>query len=162
MKYLYTTYYDDNNSNYTYKDYSDYCKENNIEPSNENSQEFFDWVDFQQRIEWDDFMENIGYSDFNGFQWVIIGKLGLWNGTPKIEPIICDDLEEAIRKIIEVNFDFKLIVEHVDDHLEITQIHHDGRNHFELYPLNKKGEEAGNESDLSKGCYHRKLTDYLF
>ena len=67
MKYLYTTYYDDNNSNYTYKDYSDYCKENNIEPSNENSQEFFDWVDFQQRIEWDDFMENIGYSDFNGF-----------------------------------------------------------------------------------------------
>lgn len=162
MKHIYTTYYDDVNDNRSYEDYCDYCKDNYIEPSNENSQEYLDWVSSQKETDWNDFMDNISYSDYNSYPWIVTGKLGLWNKIPEIEPMNFDDLEEAIKEITEVSFDYKLIIEHIEDHLEITQIHHDGRNHFELYCLNKKGERAGKESDLTKECYRRKLTEYLF
>ena len=98
---------------------------------------------------------------------MITGSLGLWYGRPSIVPLVCEDIESAIRKCAN-NMDY-VIVKQVNGHLEVTGIHHDGSNHFEIHILNDKGirakeliEEGKGDANLSCRCYHKSLNGYLF
>ena len=98
---------------------------------------------------------------------LVIGDLGLWYGRPSIEPLACEDIESAIRKCAN-NMDY-VIVKQVNGHIEVTGIHHDGSNNFEIYILNDKGiraneliKEGKGNADLSRRCYHKSLNGYLF
>lgn len=60
------------------------------------------------------------------------------------------------------------IIKQVCGHLEVTGIHHDGRNTFEIHLLNDKGVDAMYRLDNGYGnanlecrCYHKAIKDYL-
>ena len=118
-------------------------------------------------MEWDDLFANLKYSKNADKPCVITGSLGLWYGKPSIEPLVCEDIESAIRKCAN-NMDY-VIVKQVNGHLEVTGIHHDGSNHFEIHILNDKGirakeliEDGSGNANLSCQCYHKSLNGYLF
>lgn len=129
--------------------------------------EIWDFINDSLAMEWDDLFANLKYSKNADKPCVITGSLGLWYGRPSIVPLVCEDIESAIRKCAN-NMDY-VIVKQVNGHLEVTGIHHDGSNHFEIHILNDKGirakeliEEGKGDANLSCRCYYKSLNGYLF
>lgn len=134
--------------------YIEFCDINDITPEEETPMDFI--YDILNE-EWRDMLDSLNYTKYNE-ECVILGTLGLWNGRKDIEAVREDNLMEAIRKCAG-NCDY-VIIEVIDGHVEVTGIHHDGRNHFEIHILNKKGQNSI-DADLSKSCYHKKIkTDF--
>ena len=68
-----------------------------------------------------------------------------------------------INTITNVRFIYDITIKKVNGHLEITQVHHDGTNHFEIHLLNDKGIKASERADLSNKCYHKAIKEmYLY
>lgn len=163
------TYYD--NYNYDldlYKEAYQECNDLTDEEMAEVSDnEIYEFLNDQLSMEWDDFCENLKYSKNNDAPCVIIGTLGLWHGRKDIVPVACDDLQTAINKCIN-NMDYVSIKQNCG-HLEVSAVHHDGTNTFEIYLLNDRGINAKNRIESGEGsaylgnkCYHKALKDYLF
>lgn len=118
-------------------------------------------------MDWEDLELNIMSTRQNDEHCVITGNLGLWNGRPRIQPTTCKGVWDAIRKCAN-DMDY-VIVKQVNGHLEVTGIHHDGRNNFEIHLLNERGVFAmerinhgyGN-ADLENRTYHKAMQGYLF
>ena len=89
---------------------------------------------------------------------VITGALGLWNGKHTIIPTREDNLEDAFWRCAS---DMER-VEIYDNNgvIEINAYHHDGGNSFSIYQLNSKGVNAGDNADLEKKTYHKKIRLY--
>lgn len=163
------TYYD--NYNYDldlYKEAYQECNDLTDEEMAEVSDnEIYEFLNDQLSMEWDDFCENLKYSKNNDAPCVIIGTLGLWHGRKDIVTVACDDLQTAINKCIN-NMDYVSIKQNCG-HLEVSAVHHDGTNTFEIYLLNDRGINAKNRIESGEGsaylgnkCYHKALKDYLF
>lgn len=159
------------NLNYDFEDYKESYQECN-ELTDEEMEDvvdsdIWDFIYDSLAMEWDDLFVNLKYSENANKPCVITGTLGLWHGRPTIVPVPCDDIESAIRKCAN-DMDY-VIVKQVNGHLEVTGVHHDGRNHFEIHILNDKGINAKNlidegwgNANLSCRCYHKSLNGYLF
>lgn len=159
------------NLNYNFEDYKESYQECN-ELTDEEMEEvsdndIWDFIYDSLDMEWDDLFANLKYSENANKPCVITGTLGLWHGTPTIVPVPCDNIERAIRKCAN-DMDY-VIVKQVNGHIEVTGVHHDGRNHFEIHILNEKGISAKNlidegwgNANLSCRCYHKSLNGYLF
>ncbi len=102
---------------------------------------------------YNDERDNLSYSKLANRTFLVDGSLGLWWGTPTIEPQVCCGLLETIDKCIgrdieniEVKADFESGV------LVVYAYHHDGTNIFKLRMLNKNGEKwaesANNRGDV--------------
>lgn len=106
-----------------------------------------DWV----QIEMDYLLEQFEHIE----DVVITGGLGRWDGTHTIVPTRADNLEDAFYRCGQ-NMDE---VEIYDDNgvIEIVAYHHDGYNSFKIYQLNSKGINAGDNADLEKKTYHKKI-----
>lgn len=127
------------------------------------------WQYIYQRIDmdWEDLEMNLKYSKQNDAYCVIVGSVGVWTGTHSIQPTTCDNVWDAICKCAN-NMDY-VIVKQVNGHLEVTGIHHDGRNTFEIHILNRRGVSAmdrinmgyGN-ADLENRTYHKAINGWLF
>ena len=163
------TLYD--NHDYDFDDYKESYKEcyelTDEDMEDVSETEIWDFINDSLAMEWDDLFANLKYSKNADTPCVITGSLGLWYGRPSIEPLACEDIESAIRKCAN-NMDY-VIVKQVNGHLEVTGIHHDGSNHFEIHVLNDKGirakeliEEGSGSANLSCRCYHKSLNGYLF
>lgn len=118
-------------------------------------------------MEWDDLRLNIKHSKIADTPCVIVGNLGLWTGRHDIEPTTCDNLWAAIQKCVK-NMDY-VIVKQVCGHIEVTGIHHDGRNTFEIHLLNNKGISASDriaegwgKANLENRTYHKAIKGYIF
>ena len=84
------TYLDTRNYNgYAYEDYIDYCNGNNLEIREDDSEDFYDWQSRMLNYDIEDFWDNLKSADFGECE--VSGKLGLWWGTPNIEPERFDD-----------------------------------------------------------------------
>jgi hypothetical protein len=160
---LFSTLYDDLNdvlSDY-YEGYVEMCKDNDIEPKGENSNDFYDYYYDSKRMDYDDMKETIKILDdkYNEYGCVIIGELGLWNGNKNIYPVYKRNLNDAIEKITTVKFESYIKIDLYDDAtIHIVQSHHDGTNAFYIKLLSEKGEEGLNEID-SFNSYDK--TNYL-
>lgn len=99
--------------------------------------DIFNYIRYDLDDQWNDFFTNLKYIDE---YCVITGVLGLWHGHHKIVPVGCEDLGCAIKKCLR-NMDYG-IIKQVGGHLEVTGIHHDGENTFEIHLLNNKGIDA--------------------
>lgn len=130
-----------------YEDYVEHCIANEIEPADENSQDYWDWIDEMSVLNCDDFFSNLHFSKFN-LPCMITGRLGLWNGNPDIVPQMCNSVEEAINKICNVRFDNHIKVSLQDGCLVVEQSHHDGCNYFEIHLLSAKGLK-----EVERPCY---------
>lgn len=105
-------------------------------------------------------MENLRYSSIAQRACVITGRLGLWNGSPEIAPIVCKAMAEAIYKCVN-KCDECRISQHAST-IIVEGFHHDGTNRFEIHVLNEKGRNADeSRCDLSRREYHLTLKDYL-
>lgn len=108
----------------------------------------------------EDFMGGLRYSSIAKRACVITGRLGLWDGSPEIAPIVCKTMEEAIYRCVNKCDDCR-ISQH-DSTIIVEGFHHDGTNRFEIHVLNEKGRNADeSRCDLSRREYHLTLKDYL-
>lgn len=162
------TYYD--SFNYDFDEYKSIYQEVNEltdeEMAEVSESDIFNYIHYDLDGQWNDFFTNLKYSKFSDEYCVITGVLGLWYGHRKIVSVGCEDLEYAIKKCLR-NMDYG-IIKQVGGHLEVTGIHHDGENTFEIHLLNNKGIDAlyrikngyGN-ANLACRCYHKAIKDYL-
>jgi hypothetical protein len=133
--------YDNYDINYTemFVDFQEWCETNDIDGSqyNDESSEFFEWVNEQMGIDFDDFISNFEYSNEND-ECVVEGKVGRWNGTFEIEPKNFGTTLSAIMTCID-GCDYNTI-KLIDGVIEVVSRHHDGTNVFSIHKLvnNKK------------------------
>lgn len=164
------TYFD--NFDINFDDYKEMYQENYGYSDEEMEEEITDddvwrYIYDCLDMEWEDLETNVTYSKQNDNYCVITGSLGLWVGRRGIEPTTCNNVWDAIRKCAN-NMDY-VIVKQVNGHLEVTGVHHDGRNTFEIHLLNDRGVLAmdrirygyGN-ADLENRTYHKAIQGYLF
>jgi hypothetical protein len=151
-----------------YKEYVEYCRVNEIEPDDEDSQDYWDYVSEFQQMEWDDLSLNMAHAEQCKCPVIITGKLGLWNGSPDIYPVRCEDLYSAIRKCYGKDID-NLKAEVENGVVHVYAYHHDVTNHFQIYRLSKKGiktTESWNNNtapnEECKGYWLAKFHGYIF
>lgn len=118
-----------------------------------------------------DFLDNIKFSgkDKSGesiadCSVVITGKVGVWNGVHDIRPIVANNIEDAIERVI-VNGDCSLSIYKQASKIIVEVGHHDGTNVFVMRFLNGYGEfKKGEGLDLNyqNPIYTRTLGKYLF
>lgn len=140
--------------------YAQITDDNTILNSRDNDSAFIEWV-FGEYLntEWTDLLDNIKYSKYGNIPCVVVGTLGLWNGRKNIYPTKCDDLVTAINKCAGSASNVIVILN--NGCIEVNAKHHDGTNCFEIHLLNKLGIDTMG-ADLTKPCYHRKISGYLF
>ncbi len=140
--------------------YAQITDDNTILNSRDNDSAFIEWV-FGEYLntEWTDLLDNIKYSKYGNIPCVVVGTLGLWNGRKDIYPTKCDDLVSAINKCAGSASNVIVILN--NGCIEVNAMHHDGTNCFEIHLLNKLGIDTMG-ADLTKPCYHRKISGYLF
>ncbi len=140
--------------------YAQITDDNTILNSRDNDSVFIEWVYGEYlNTEWTDLLDNIKYSKYGNTPCVVVGTLGLWNGRKDIYPTKCDDLVSAINKC--AGSASNVIVTLNNGCIEVNAIHHDGTNCFEIHLLNKLGIDTMG-ADLTKPCYYRQISGYLF
>jgi hypothetical protein len=135
MKILLDTY---NTEYLNYEAYKEWCEINKREPKGENSEAFYEWIAYGIQNEIDDFFANLEWSKFN-LPCIVEGSVGRWSGRFEIEQTYFEDLESAIRACGN-NCDY-IIVRKNHSVIEVTGIHHDGRNGFWIRLLTDLGQE---------------------
>lgn len=128
----------------SYNDYVEYCEDNDFKPSEEDSQDFWDWVSENQEDEISCFYDNL-VDEVSGYDspCLILGDLGLWDGRHEIEPVYMDNLTDAIKKCVSGRGINDMLVEvNVErGEINVNAYHHDGCNSFVIKLLSKKGED---------------------
>jgi hypothetical protein len=169
MKTIQATYYDNYNVDFdAYKAYYQECYEYTDEEMEDvNERDIWDYINDCLSMEWDDMKANITHSTKNNDYCVIVGSVGTWQGKRGIEPLTCNNVWDAIRLCCN-DMDYS-IVKQINGHIEVTAIHHDGRNTFDIYLLNAKGihamknlNQGWGKANLSNRTYHKAIQGYLF
>lgn len=70
--------------------------------------------------------------------WLVIANVGTWMGRRNGGRVF-DNLHQALSAICD-NMDFTTITEDAHGGVHAVCIHHDGRNHYDLYRLSPRGE----------------------
>lgn len=130
----------DSQESFEYEDYKEFCEEMELKVYPEDSADYWSFVEHERQNNWDDFNANMEFCKFKGQPCMITGQLGLWNRTPTIVPVLCDDIMAAIKKCLDNNFAFECEIILTDGHVNVNVHHHDGTNCFEIHLLSKKGE----------------------
>ena len=157
------------NTNFDFDEYKEwFIENNNIEDDEEVADnDVYEYMNECLSNDYDDFFYNLRWSKNNDKYCVITGCLGLWNGSHQIEPCVCSNVADAIKKCL-YDMDY-CIINQVNGHLEVVGIHHDGRNRFEIHLLNDNGidayeriREGWGRANLADRHYHKSLGGYLF
>ena len=160
MKTTCITLFDNYNINYNewYQEFQEWCDDNNIDKTlfDEDSDTFHNWLHDTLNIYYEDLMINIKHSKENT-ECIVLGSIGRWNGRFEIAVTKFNTLKDAIRECV-CNMDY-VIIKNNNGVIEVTGIHHDGRNTFEIHRLNNKGCDIINEDNLYKPCYHKKYKE---
>ena len=154
------TIYDNCDINYTewFEEFKEYCQDKDIDATqyDEYSDKFHQWIYDMLSMDWDNMMTNIKYDKNNNVDCVVTGSVGRWNGTFDIQAKHFPTLEKAIIACVD-NMDYIIITED-EGTINVTAIHHDGRNHFKIHKLNAKGYDAHCEDkDLNNEKYFDKF-----
>lgn len=137
------------------EEYAEITDDDSVLNSRDNDSSFYNWVWDCLNIEWESFLSNLQYYKHDG-ECVVIGNVGKWNGRFDIVPHKFECLKDAVLACVKSADN--VIVNLKDGHLEVVEIHHDGRNYYEIYLLNKLGRVTSG-ADLSKSSYYRKIND---
>ena len=124
---------------FTYEDYKEFCEETDIEIDAEDSDDFRTWCQQETNANFESDMYNIRSCKQYNVYVLVTGKLGLWDGTHEINPVVCNNVAEAIQRCIEGSDDCN--VWYNDGAIEVEASHHDGTNRFTIRPLSAKGKD---------------------
>ena len=148
----------------SYDEYVEYCRDNNVEPKQEDSDDYWDFVYRMQEMGVSDFFSNVEYSKLNNqYYWLITGCLGLWCGERVIDMTYENSLKDAIKRCIG-NCD-DVIIKKRGSVIYVTGLHQDGRNHFEIRALSEIGIdrlERNGEISIKNRQNFVTLPKYLF
>ena len=133
------------NNNYDYESYLEHCEINETEPEEENSQDFWEYVDMMIDDDYLILKEELSRLNKKYDTFILYGHLGLWNGRPDIYPKTSCDIIDLLEKITQDNLLLTVYYDKIDKTIEIEQSHHDGCNCFTIKALKTSA-----------------LTDYLF
>ena len=127
-RYTILTTYDDG---FTYEDYVEYCEEMGYEPAEEDSEEYYEWVQEEVDCNYESDIDNIKCCKQYNVPVVINGVLGLWDGEHTIVPVEMNSVYDAIEKCIGRYGEY-VKAEYEDGVIYVAVSHHDGTNHFEI------------------------------
>jgi hypothetical protein len=129
-------------------DFKDWCEDNGYSYSGEDENDlvatddwgikikFMSWFYDTKQIEEQDFWDSFkDATEHRNLDCVITGKLGLWNGEHEIVPT-CMELIYGIYKCLEDAQGYIISLDGENKVMTVTNIHHDGRNEFEIRLVN--------------------------
>lgn len=147
------------------------CEANGWEVPEENSNDYWEKVNWIREPEWDDFLANLKYSKVFPKRVVVVGSAGLWYGRRTIVPTVCntEDLQKFWGKFA-INGDYEYHIGYDEDGLFISVPHHDGTNCYHIREITEEGEkylekcEENYEStdDIGDEPYSRKIDWFIF
>ena len=121
---------------YPYSEYVDDCKANDIEPGEEYSNEYYDWVSDNIQMNLDDLFDDLNHGKYADKSFAIYGVLGLWDGKHEIypNPQISEGLVPTIKKCYNGRSidDFEILFDESEGKFIVKAYHHDGTNVFEI------------------------------
>ena len=139
--------------NYSFSFWEEHCKEEGIEYDEDK----IDWGYISDCLSMDwDYIKEVLSEKFSDCNIIISGTLGLWNGTPQIKNVLCDNITDALSKCINNMDDF--IVSYDNWGIYVKAMHHDGTNSFTLSPIKKRfniSEEILSRFNPQKAYYKR-------
>ena len=148
----------------SYSDYVGWCKDNELEPAEEYSEEYWRWIHQEIDDDIECFFENLKYEKgVTSWPCVVTGSLGLWNGRFDIESCKCENLAAAVKKCWD-RCDYVRVTGE-NGVVYVDAIHHDGTNRFEIRPLTELGRErmdAGKSICIGNHWHTAKYEDYLY
>ena len=110
----------------------DYEEDVTVPEPNIEDPEVQDWIDDTLRLRYEDF-----FYQLPNITCILYGTVGTWLGPREGGGI--DNLKNLIEKATQ---DYnKIIYDEKNGIIEIIAVHHDGRNHWAVKALTKKGEE---------------------
>jgi len=127
---------------YSYENYLEWCKENEMEPSEEDSEDYWSWVYEEAELDYDTFFDNLHFSKAEHGFYMITFDLGLWNGHRRgyIEQVFTS-LTEAIKFALQSSNDYlDYKVQFKDGEVIVYGYHHDGTNIMTISQLSKHGQ----------------------
>lgn len=126
-----------NFNGWSYADYLTFCQDNLTDPQGSDSNDFYTFLSERTAADVEDLFCNLEHSAQNSRPCRITGQLGLWWGSPVIEPVNMDNLSDAISRCIGSDGeDFTLTLE--DGAIHVAVHHHDGTNNFQIEPVSGK------------------------
>lgn len=125
-------------TNLCYEDYVEFCEDNDVEPDDENSYDFWNWLGEQIDLYFESDLDNIKCCEEYNTQVRLNGRLGLWDGKHDIVETIYNSVYDAIKRICDATFDNTIEVKWVNGKIEVSQSHHDGTNYFEIVPKDRR------------------------
>lgn len=107
----------------------------------------------------DDFCGALEYANSQHSDWLVLADIGRWNGRYDGGKIF-SDLKQAFIDMTD-RCDWWTAVEDEDGKVEITTIHHDGRNYFQLLRLTESGRKfVDNNPYMNDRELHKFLLSY--
>lgn len=122
---------------FTYEDYKEWCRQNGITPAPYASEPFYSWCSEQSQINFEDDLDNILHSwvaKQGGF--LVTGTIGRWNGRFGIVPFIETDFRAVIDRLGGGDI-LSLTATYDKDAIHIKASHHDSDNLFDVYIIKK-------------------------
>lgn len=125
----------DTNRDVSYEEYKENCEANEREPQDEDSQDYWNYVNDTLQLEHDDFKGNMKHSKL--FPMVAWGYDDLWNGQRYGGKVLksVDDLLGLFSSCDNIK------IWQDKDGMHINGYHHDGTNHADIKIINKRGQE---------------------
>ena len=154
----------DSREDLPYEDYVESCEMNDIDPADEDSQDYWDWVSEKRNDYYDDMMGNLSWTKIDS-PVMITGSLGLWDGKHEIFPIVVKSdgygrkfytsdyigyevpsLKAAVEKCCGGRDTLDVAVKFEEDRIVVYAYHHDGCNVFSIRLLSEKGLKLADEA----------------
>lgn len=159
---------------YEYECYLQYCECNDIEPAEDGSDEYWNWVNDEEEVYFDDFFGNLKCSEIENNTYAINYVLGLWDG--KHEGMYVktfETLSDAIKTTFESSRHYDgYMVTFADGEIKVSCLHHDGINVFTIKCVSKHGERAFRnltkydvekwQAGFKKKDYFKKIKGFIY
>lgn len=146
----------------SFKDYCSACNEDGYYNA-DSEDDWYKWATYESESDLECFIENLRYSKYFNYSVLVSADLGLWYGRRDAEQRYFDNPIDALLTCVG-NHD-AVIIDKAGNNLEITGLHHDGRNYFTMTFLNATGEDRykrNGKVSIKNRENVLKLPEYLF
>jgi hypothetical protein len=124
---------------YTKDDYRFYCDGNEIEFDETNDSDYYAWLSDQENLDFEEMLYDCMYSKLKNCSVLVEGSVGTWRGRFEHKQTTFPDFKSAIYACMGRDCEISKVVK-IGNRVDVTAIHHDGRNYHSLYFLTPLGE----------------------
>lgn len=151
-----TSRYDEDG--FDWADYKEFCEVNGYTPTKKG---FTQWVAQEIQDNYEQDLENIKNCKQYNVPVLITGRLGLWDGSHEIVPVVETSVHSAIKRMLGRDIN-DIDAWYDNGRIEVSTYHHDGTNNFEIRALSKKGLDYQHNENPIWDRKHWKRLPYLY